>query len=75
MSFNFTIFIGVDFWTSPYENGTVDFMTSPQEYTGVVRHLQHKRIPFKVKTFLTYISTYLESVTKNMTQSPKCVMY
>merc|ERR1712223_838467 len=38
----------VDFWTSPYENGTVDFMTSPQEYTGVVRHLQHKRIPFKI---------------------------
>jgi len=38
----------VDFWTSPYENGTVDFMTSPQEYTGVVRHLQRERIPFKL---------------------------
>jgi len=38
----------VDFWTSPYENGTVDFMTSPQEYTGVVKQLQQKRIPFKL---------------------------
>ena len=41
-------FTGVDFWTSPYTNGTVDFMISPKEYTRVVRHLQHEKIPFKV---------------------------
>ena len=41
-------FSGVDFWTSPYANGTVDFMISPKEYTRVVRHLQHEKIPFKV---------------------------
>ena len=41
-------FSGVDFWTSPYTNGTVDFMISPKEYTRVVRHLQHEKIPFKV---------------------------
>jgi len=38
----------VDFWTSPYTNGTVDFMISPKEYTRVVRHLQHEKIPFKL---------------------------
>ena len=40
--------LGVDFWTSPETNGTVDFMISPKEYTGVVRHLQRQNIPFKV---------------------------
>ena len=44
----FANFTGVDFWTSPYTNGTVDFMISPKEYTRVVRHLQHEKIPFKV---------------------------
>merc|ERR1712001_96688 len=38
----------VDFWTSPETNGTVDFMISPKEYTGVVRHLQRQNIPFKL---------------------------
>merc|ERR1711997_359931 len=38
----------VDFWTSPETNGTVDFMISPKEYTGVVRQLQRQKIPFKL---------------------------
>jgi len=37
----------VDFWTSPYTNGTVDFMISPIEFYKVTGYLRHQRISYK----------------------------
>merc|ERR1711997_541103 len=37
-----------DFWTQPVQNGTVDFMISPQEYGTVIRYFHQQRIPFEV---------------------------
>ena len=54
-------FPGVDFWTSPIANGTVDVMVSPKNYRPVVNFLQHYQIPYKVIwniPFINQIFTY-----------------
>ena len=43
-----SLILEVDFWTSPYTNGTVDFMISPIEYQKVIGYLRHQRISYKV---------------------------
>ena len=42
-------FSGVDFWTSPIANGTVDVMVSPKYYRSVTNFLHSYQIPYKVK--------------------------
>ena len=49
-------FSGVDFWTSPIANGTVDVMVSPKYYRSVTNFLHSYQIPYKVKfQFILFI--------------------